>query len=134
MLTKQHATRPSVSTRELTKIFLSVLMITGAISFAYAMGGGTTTSPAATQSSEAAGAASATVAADTGTAEMDHLYRVGHIDATEHAEAMEWVEGIGGTTISLWALAAGDLEPFTKGLFILIAFFGTLTTGLAKAL
>lgn len=132
MLANQHSIGPAVSTRELTKIFLSVLMITGAISFAYAMGGGVATSPATTQSSEAAGAASASAAADAGTAEVRRIYHKGHMTRHQYDEAMEWLYSIQGGAITASMIANADVEPGTKVILIAVSVFSFGGAGLAK--
>lgn len=134
MLANQHSIRLGVSTRELTKIFLSVLMITGAISFAYALGGGTTTGPAATQTSEAAGVASVSAVADAGTAEIDYLLREGVIDEGQYEIASTYIYLLLGLSIGV-AIIAGSprLGDRTKEAIIGCSSSGYIITSCARA-
>ena len=134
MLANQHSVRPAVSTRELTKIFLSVLMITGAISFAYAMGSGTTTGPAATQTSEAAGAASVSAVADAGTAELEYLQNTGQISPAEYQFARSVILIWGGTGIALAVISGSPtLSDAAKNALIGCSAGSVILTSCAEA-
>jgi len=134
MLANQHSVRPAVSTRELTKIFLSVLMITGAISFAYAMGSGTTTGPAATQTSEAAGAASVSAVADAGTAELEYLQSIGQITPAQYSFMRSVILIWAGTGIA-FAIISGSptLSDGAKNAIIGCSAGSIIVTSCAEA-